>query len=62
MTTTEKIVRKHLSKADRAYRRHLADKHDLNGPYLIGKVAALHDLAKELGLIGVERKAKKTGR
>lgn len=62
MTTVEKIIRKHLTKAKKEYDRHLADKHSLSGPYLVGKYNALFELNKELESHNVKAKAKKTGR
>lgn len=62
MTNVEKTVRKHLNKAKKAYARHLADKHSLNGPYLIGRQQAIYELGKELGVFREETKTDKAGR
>lgn len=59
MRDLRKIVQKHLSKAKRAYNKHLADKNDLNGPYLVGQYSALYELAKDLELKSDKAKAKK---
>lgn len=62
MKNLEKIVRSHLKKAQKRYNEHLADKHSLNGPFLIGKMQSLVEVLKEWDEQNVKAKTKKTGR
>lgn len=62
MKSLERIIRSHLKKAQKRYNEHLADKHSLNGPFLIGKMQSLVEVLKEWETPHAKTKAKKNSR